>query len=167
VSGRPAHLMRYTLIDRHGKVSFVGPCLALEALVAACARQPESIGELLDATAPYDRSLRDIVLSGLAVFDEHNTPQHYRNILAALDFCAPAELPVFRVVDERTLQTSLSPVKAGVVVFNLVDKRIVQIHNTYNEIRRKGKVRIVENGRPTNRVRRYELPSDWSLVPGE
>ena len=48
MSSRSAQLMRYTLIDRHGKVSFVGPCLALEALVAACARQPESIDELLE-----------------------------------------------------------------------------------------------------------------------
>jgi hypothetical protein len=105
-------------------------------------------------------------LNGLAVFDEHNTAENFHNILAALDTCAPADLPVMRVLDPRTRQASLSPVKAGVVVFNLKDKRIVQIHNTYAEIRRRGQVRIVEGGRPTNRVRRYELPADWSLVPG-
>ena len=159
-------LMRFTIVDRTGKVSFVGPCLALEALVAACSRQPTTLVELLDAAAPYNGSLRDIVQSGLAVFDEHNSPSNYRNILAALDFCRPADLPVFRVVDERTLEASLTPVKAGVVVFNLVDKRIVQIQNTYSEIRRRGRVRIMEDGRPTNRLRRYELPADWSLVPG-
>ena len=159
--------MRYTIIDKAGKVSFVGPCPSLEALVAGCVRQPETLAELLDAAAPYDPGLREYVLSGLAVFDEHNSPTNFRNILAALDFCKPAELPVFRVYDERTLQASLSPVKAGVVVFNLVDKRIVQIQNTYSEIRRRGRVRIIEDGRPTNRVRKYELPPDWSLVPGE
>ena len=159
--------MRFTIIDRAGKVSFVGPCASLEALVAGCARQPQSLGELLEAAAPFDPALRDYVLSGLAVFDEHNSPNNVRNIHAALDYCTPAELPVFRVYDERTLEASLTPVKAGVVVFNLVDKRIVQIQNTYNEIRRRGRVRFVENGRPTNRGRRYELPADWSLVPGE
>ena len=160
-------LMRYTVIDRNGKITFVGPCLALEALVAGCARQPETLTELLDATTPFDKSLREFVLSGLAVFDEHNSAVNLRNIHAALDFCTPADLPVFRVLDDRTLQASLGPVKAGVVVFNLIEKRIVQIQNTYNEIRRKGRVRIIENGQPTNRVRRYELPPDWSLVPGE
>ena len=159
-------LMRFTIVDREGKVSFVGPCVALEALVAACSRQPQSLNELLDAAAPYNTALRESVLSGLAVFDEHNSPSNFRSILAALEFCTPADLPVFRVLDDRTLEASLTPVKAGVVVFNLVDKRIVQIQNTYREIRRRGRVPIMENGRPTNRVRRYELPSDWSLVPG-
>ena len=69
--------------------------------------------------------------------------------------------------DERTQEAALTPVKAGVVVFNLIEKRIIQIQNTYNEIRRRGRVRITEDGRPTNRVRKYELPADWSLVPGE
>jgi hypothetical protein len=159
--------MRFTVVDRAGKVSFVGPCLALEALVAGCSRHPQTLGELLDAAAPYNSSLRDIVLSGLAVFDEHNSPANYSNILAALDYCRPADLPVFRVLDDRTQEAALSPVKAGVVVFNLVDKRIVQIQNTYSEIRRRGRVRIMEDGRPTNRVRRYELPPEWSLVPGK
>ena len=159
-------LMRFTIVDQAGKVSFVGPCLALEALVAGCARQPGTMQELLDAAAPYNDALREIVSSGLAVFDEHNSPSNYRNILAALDYCRPADLPVFRVFDARTQEASLSPVRAGVVVFNLLNKRIIQIQNTYSEIRRKGRVRVVEAGRPTNRLRRYELPSDWSLVPG-
>jgi hypothetical protein len=159
-------LMRYTIVDRDGTVSFVGPCVALEALVAACARQPTSTGELLEAAAPYNSALRDAVLSGLAVFDEHNSAANPTSILAALDYCQPADLPVFRVVESRTREASLTPVKAGVVVFNLVARRIVQIQNTYSEIRRKGRVRIVEDGR-TRRVTKYELPADWSLVPGE
>ena len=157
--------MRYTLIDRAGKISFVGPCLALEALVAACARQPETIGALLDAASAFDDTLPDRVRSGLAVFDEHNTPTSFAHILAALDTCPPASLPLFRVYDERTLQASLTPVGAGVVVFNLPAKRIIQIHNTYAAIQRRGRVRIVHAGRPTNRARPYELPADWSLLP--
>jgi hypothetical protein len=159
-------LMRFTIVDRAGKVSFVGPCEALEALVAGCSRQPATLEELLEAAAVYNPALRESVLSGLAVFDENNSPRNFRNIRAALDYCRPADLPVFRVLDERTQEAALTPVKAGVVVFNLVDRRIVQIQNTYNEIRRRGRVRLSEDGRLTNRVRRYELPADWSLVPG-
>lgn len=157
--------MRFTIIDQDGTVSFVGPCEALEALVAACARFPRTLNELLEAATPYHSSLRESVLSGLAVFDEHNSPENYGNILAALEICRPADLPVFRVLDERTREASLRPVKAGVVVFNLAARRIIQIQNTYCEIRRRGRVRIIENGQPTNRVRRYELPAEWSLVP--
>lgn len=158
-------LMRFTIVDTAGKVSFVGPCEALETLVAGCSRQPDTLHELLDAVAVYNPALRESVLSGLAVFDEHNSPANYRSILTALDYCRTADLPVFRVMDERTQEASLTPVKAGVVVFNIVGKRIVQIQNTYSEIRRRGRVRLIEDGRPTNRVRRYELPADWSLVP--
>ena len=159
-------LMRFTIVDQAGKVSFVGPCLALEALVAGCSRQPATMQELLDAAAPYNDALREIVSSGLAVFDEHNSPANFRNILAALDYCRPAEpagVPRARLPHPGGQP---SPVRAGVVVFNLIDKRIIQIQNTYSEIRRKGRVRVVEAGRPTNRLRRYELPADWSLVPG-
>lgn len=158
-------VMRFTVIDPSGRVSFVAPCAALEALVAGCAAQPQTLEQLLAATEPFAGGLRERVLSGLAVFDEHNSASNFRWILAALDFCPAHETPVFRVVDPRTEEVSLSPVRAGVVVFNLVAKRIVQIQNTYAEIRRKGRVRVMRNNRPTELVQRYELPPDWSLVP--
>ncbi len=159
--------MRFTVIDPRGRVSFVAPCSTLEALVAACASQqePRTLHQLLHTAEPFIGNLEDRVLSGLAVFDEHNSPASFRWIHAALDYCAPHEAPVFRVVDPRTEEVSLSPVRAGVVVFNLVAKRIVQIQNTYSEIRRKGRVRVLRNNQPTDRVHRYELPPDWSLVP--
>ena len=94
-----------------------------------------------------------------------STPLGQLLIHAALDYCLPQEAPVFRVVDPRTEEISLSPVRAGVVVFNLLAKRIVQLQNTYSEIRRKGRVRVLRNNQPTDRVHRYELPEDWSLVP--
>lgn len=158
-------VMRFTVIDARGRVSFVAPCATLEALVAACASQPRFLEQLLDAAAPFVGDFVDRILSGIAVFDEHNTPSNPRWIHAALDFCPPAETPVFRVIDARTEEASLTPVRAGVVVFNLLAKRIVTIQNTYAEIRRKGRVRFVVNNRPTARVHRYELPADWQLVP--
>jgi hypothetical protein len=159
--------MRFTVIDPRGRVSFIAPCSTLEALVAACASQsqPRTLEQLLKAAEPFVGDLGERVLSGLAVFDEHNSPSNYRWIHAALDWCVAQEAPVFRVVDPRTEEVSLSPVRAGVVVFNLLAKRIVQIQNTYSEIRRKGRVRVVRNNQPTDRAHRYELPEDWSLVP--
>jgi hypothetical protein len=157
--------MRFTVIDPRGRVSFIAPCRTLEALVAACASQPRTFEQLLHAAEPFVGGLYDRLLSALAVFDEHNSPTSTRWIEAALDYCPPDQTPLFRVVDPRTEELSLTPVRAGVVVFNLVAKRIVQIQNTYAEIRRRGRVRFVHNNRPTDRVQRYELPPDWSLVP--
>src|SRR3569833_1016140 len=141
--------MRFTVIDHRGRVSFVAPCSTLEAFVAACASQPRTLDQLLGAAEPIVGNLADRVLSGLAVFDEHNSPNNVRWIHAAFDYCLPHEAPPFRVIDPRTEELSLSPVRAGVVVFNLLSKRIVQIQNTYAEIRRKGRIRFVRDNQPT------------------
>src|SRR3972149_6681563 len=106
------NLMRYTIIDRRGGGSFVAHCDAFTALVAACAHDPATLEEMLDAADSYYGSLRDYVLSGLAIFDERNVPGSYeaarRDILTAL----PWEQPVFRVVDDFTRETSLRPGRA-------------------------------------------------------
>jgi hypothetical protein len=158
-------LMRYTVVDGRSTVSFIGPDRALHAFVAACATGADSIEELLDRIAPFFGELRDRVLSGLAVFDEHNSRGNTRWIHAALDYCTSEEVPVFRVLDDRTREISLSPVWAGAVVFNLKSKRIVQIQNTFADIRRKGRLRVMEGAKPTNKIHRYELGPEWTVVP--
>jgi hypothetical protein len=160
--------MRFTVIDDRGVVSFVAPCRMLDALVAACAAGPVALDSLLYGASRFEPELQDLVLSGLAVFDEHNTREHHASILSALDLLRPADLPVFRVLDDRTRQASLQPARAGVIIFNLASKRIVQIHNTYHEIRREGRIRLARAEGTTpgaGRLHRYQLPPEWSLVP--
>lgn len=157
--------MRFTVLDEQGTISFVTHSSALTALVAACAEDPSSLRELLEATRRYDRTLRDYVLNGLAVFDEHNVPDDHSAIHKQLDTLPAQETPVFRVVDERTRDASLESVKAGVVLFNLPKKRIVQIQNMYGAIERAGTVNY-HNGRFLSRREfSYKLPDSWSIVP--
>ncbi len=162
---RAMNVIRCTVIDERGAVSFIAHADALPALVAACATNPSSLEELLDRADPYYRTLKDYVLSGLAVFDEHNTSDEFSSIREELERRPPYQHPVFRVVDEVTREVSLQPVKAGAVVFNLRDKRIIQIINTYREIRRTGMARVFDGEGFTGRVFRYRLPEEWSLVP--
>lgn len=165
------YVMRFTVIDPSGTVSFVAPCNSLKALVAACSSQPPpaTTPELLAATADYDDRLGDNVMNGLARFDEYNSTAQHRNFDAAIQlFSADKrdhELPPFRVVDEATRDISLTPVKAGLVLFNLAQKRIIQVHNTYAEIERRARGRIHRGGKPTPRLYRYELPPDWAILP--
>lgn len=159
------NIMRFTVIDPSGTVSFVAPCSALTALVAACAANPITLEELLQECERYHAALRDYVLSGLAVFDEHNIAGNYESIHAAIRYFPSSEWPVFRAVDDITRQGSLQPVKAGAVLFNLRQKRIVQLQNSFAEIARSGHVRFYDGARQTTRVRRYRLPAEWSLVP--
>lgn len=159
------NVMRFTILDSRGTISFVADCYALGALVAACADNPLTVKSLLERASCFHRRLWDYVSSGLAIFDEHNVDGHLEPIHAALQYCAPHEVPVFRVVDDVTRQASLTPVKAGVVLFNLPVKRIVQIQNSFGDIERAGRIRVHDGTRVTNEIQRYKLPSDWSLVP--
>ena len=159
------NIMRYTVVDGRGAISFVADCDSLNAMVAACADGPRSVQHFLEALARYDSKLTDHITSGLAVFDEHNTADRYDTILAALKFLRSHELPVFRVLDDSTREASLHQVKAGVILFNLMAKRIVQIQNTYREVRRKGRLLLRGEKQAAMRVHRYELPAEWSLVP--
>jgi hypothetical protein len=159
------HVMRFTIVDARGAISFVAPCEALGALVAACAENPTTHEALLECAGRFSPQLESYVLNGLAVFDEHNAEDAYDAIRSALRHLQPHEVPPFRVVDEETRRASLEPVKAGVVLFNLLDRRIVQVQNSYSEIRRRGRVRVYRGPRWGGEMHRYELPSSWDIVP--
>lgn len=159
------NLLRITIIDAAGAVSFVADAEALPALVAACARNPQTMPELLEQADANYGGLRDRVLNGLAVFDERNVAGNAASIHQAFAFCAPHELPPFRVLDERTREESLRPVKVGAVLFNLLQKRIVQIQNSYREITRSGRAPIFDGESHTGRMFSYRLPRDWVIVP--
>lgn len=68
-------VMRYTIIEPTGTISFIAPWNTLKALVAGCSRKPApgDLLALLEAASKYDTGLKDYVLNGLAVFDEHNS----------------------------------------------------------------------------------------------
>jgi hypothetical protein len=159
------NLMRCTVVDAAGTVSFIIHGEALPALVAACARNPAALGELLDLVDPLSGDLRERVLNGLALFDEQNAPGHCAAIHQALDVCAPHQQPVFRVLDARTREASLQPVKAGAVLLNLAARRIVQLQNSFRHVQRHGRFRVFDGRRLTNRSFSYQLPGDWAIVP--
>ena len=158
-------VMRFTVVDPAGALSFVGPAHTLKMLAAACCRRPADSKALLRHAGEYDSLFAGGVLAGLAVFDEHNTLDDTSQIRGCLDGAGPDEIPPFRVVDEATRRWSLQPARAGLVVINLPARRIIQVQNSYGELLRRGLGRIRENGRPTARLYRYELPPEWAILP--
>ena len=159
------NVLRCTVIDRTGGISFLTHGDSLPALVAACSDSPGTVEEFLSGVDPFYRSLADYVRDGLAVFDEHNLGGHYEEIHHMLTRIPRHKQPVFRVVDDLTREASLRPVKAGAVIFNLKEKRIVQMVNSYKEIRRSGRGRIFDGARHTDTIFQYRLPEEWALVP--
>lgn len=157
--------MRLTVVDPEGTVSFVTHASAVVALTAACSHNPTTLRELLDASRQYDRALRDTVVNGLAVFDEHNTSAEFSEIHAQLDKAAPDKTPVFRVLDPITREVSLRAVRRGVVLFNLPARRIVQIENRYEPLVASGEVNYHNGKFLSIRLLPYSLSADWTIVP--
>lgn len=157
--------IRLTVIDAGGAISFVGPAHAAKVLTAACSRQPSDLGDLLRIARPFDTEMIDELIEGVALFDRHNRDGDYAAIHALLGSLNPTATPPFRVVDDLTRSTSLVPVAAGLILFNLRAQRIVQVQNSYSAILRQDRGRIRAEGRPTRHLYRYVLPNEWALVP--
>src|SRR5437870_10604537 len=111
------NLVRITIVDASGGLSFVADAEALLPITAACSRNPATADELLTLSEANFGGLRDRVLNGLAIFYERNVDSNFEAIHQAFAFCAPHELPPFRVVAEVTLEQRLRPVTAGAVLF--------------------------------------------------
>lgn len=160
------NVMRYTVIEPRGTVSFVAPVGSLKPLIAACSHNPASLDELLRALALYDDKLAHDVLSGLAVFDEHITEDVPERVHELLDSRPDHASAVFRVLDERSREASFKAVRGGLILFNLKARRIVQVHNNLLPVQRRDRGRVRQGGVPVDgELYAYELPADWSLVP--
>jgi len=159
------NLVRITIIDPAGSVSFVTDADALFAFAAACSRNPATVDEMLRYADANFGGLHERVMNGLAIFDERNGNGNFAAIHQAFAFCEPHQLPPFRIVDERTREESLRAVKTGVVLFNLQKKRIIQIQNNYREITRRGRAPVFDGETHTGRMFTYKLPNDWAIVP--
>ena len=158
-------MMRFTIVEAEQAISFVAPPTALAILVACCARNPSGIVALLRAVEREDAQLVEQIRSGLAVFDEHNAYGNFQHVHNALTAAPNLYQPVFRVVDDVTRVASLQPYQWGVVLFNVTQKRIIQVQNTYAEVRRQGHVPTFPEESPDGRQRIYRLPAQWRIVP--
>jgi hypothetical protein len=158
-------MMRFTVVDNDGTITFVGPPHGLKALAAACSAGATDYASLIESVAQYDRELSSQVFDGLAVFDEHVVSANPASVQEWLKQFPNSRDRPLRVVDEVTRRVSLEPRRLGVIIFNLIARRIVQVQNNYAELLRSDRGRVRVNGRPTRQIYRYSLPDDWSILP--
>lgn len=164
-SGNASDLIRVTMVELRGAISFVAQRSALPALLRACTTNPHTRDELLERADPYWHGLRDCVANGIAVFDEHNSVDNSTHIHAALRTLSARQTPVFRIVDDFTREASLRPVDAGCVVINLLARRIITLQDGTTTVTRNGRGEIFDGERNTGAIYVYRLPKTWSLVP--
>lgn len=158
-------VFRLTVIDGDTTVSFISPGHGAKMLTAACSKNPPNLAALLELARPFDTDLVNYWQNGLAYFDEYNGQGQYEAIQRTLAETPSGETPPFRVVDAMTRVVSFKPALSGLILFNLTAQRIVQVHNSYCSLQRRDRGRIRASGRPTRHLYRYELPSEWRLVP--
>jgi len=161
----PVFNIRFTIIDDNQTISFVGPCHAIKMLAAACSAQPASIRDLLDRCKVYDPDLIESVLFGLAIFDEHNTPEFPEAFHRAIETQASSDLPPFRVIDDATKRASQVQAGSGLIIINLRARRIIQVQNSYADVQRVDRGRVRRDGKPTTFLYHYKLPDEWRIVP--
>lgn len=157
--------MRFTVVDSTGTISFTAPGHALKMLAAACSRQPRDHQTLMRYAGELDGEFAASVVNGLAVFDEHNTADDLAAIRSQLAAENLDDLPPFRVLDDVTRRHSLQPARVGLVVFNLKAQRIVQIQNSYGDLKREDRGRRRRGGEPLSTLYHYRLPAGWSILP--
>jgi len=137
----------------------------MKMLTAGCAKEPADFWELMEAVGQYDQVFARTVIDGVRIFDEHNTRDDHSEIVTRIDESKSRDDPPIRVLDEITRRRSLEPIGAGLVVFNLVARRIIQVQNSYAELEPKGRGRLREQGRPVQRLYHYALPATWTILP--
>lgn len=157
--------VRFTVAGEEGTTSFIGPAHAIKMLTAACAPGPRTVRELLDNARHYDADFVEAVRNGLDRFDEHNTRADTTEIDRQIAEKPSNELPPFRVLGEATHRAASQPGRIGLIIFNLKERRIVQVQNSYAEIQREDRGRIRRLGHPIRALYHYRLPGDWALVP--
>jgi len=156
---------RCNVIDDRGTVSFLAPAHGLKVLAAALSHGADDFQQLMQLARPYDAEWADGVRRDLHVFDEHNVDGVATAFEAAVEAGDERTHRTFRVIDGLTRQRSMEPARLGLVVFNFKEHRIIQIHNNYDDLDRKGRGRVRADGRPTNTLFYYELPAEWAIVP--
>jgi hypothetical protein len=122
------------------------------------------LADLLENAEQFDRLLPAEVRRGLAIFDEHNIPGDHQAIDAHILTQRHEDLPLFRVVDEVTRRVSLEAAGAGLIIFNLPQRRIIQVANTADPLARSGAVWSHNEAVAGQRSRTYTLPGTWSII---
>lgn len=156
---------RCNVIDSRGTVSFIAPPHGLKVLAAAISMGSSNFTELMMRARRYDADWAASVHLDLMVFDEHNVDALGGVFEDAVEQHDDADHRAFRVIDDLTRKRSLVPGGLGLVVFNLKEQRIIQIHNNYADLRRNDRGRVRINGKPSGQLFRYVLPSEWAIVP--
>jgi hypothetical protein len=158
-------MIRITIVDRDLSISFGAGGYMAKMVVAASSRNPSDLDALLGYLAAYDAVSVEAIRHGLNHFDEFCLRDDPDACQRWLDEGGAADGRPFRLIDQGLREASLTQLQLGLVIVNLVERRIVQVANRYGTVLRKDHGRLRREGKPISQLYGYSLPDDWSLVP--
>lgn len=119
-------MVRFTIRDTEKTVSFGEDARLAQALVAACASEPELLEDLLPAVEPYVPGTAGRVITSLLAFDQvaEDGPQDVPEQDGDDGADILLESPTFEVIDPRSEQLSRTPDDEGLVYIDLQGRSI-------------------------------------------
>jgi hypothetical protein len=157
-------MVRFTIRDMEKTVSFGEDAGLAQALVAACASEPELLEDLLPAVEPYAPGTAGRVITGLLAFDqiaEDGLPAPTGQPVAdeAGTWGAP---PAFEVFDPRSERLARTPDDEGLVCIDLKGRSISGQMAAPRPIAARG---TLEHRAPGGALRRmaFVLSDRWAI----
>lgn len=157
--------MRFTIVGNERELSFSGPGHLLKMITAVVANGCVCLSDLLDGLEVLDDQFVAGLRRELSIFDEHCLAGDEASTVAWFASCRSAETQAFRIIDPLTRRKSTDADRLGLTIFNLGERRIVQVQNSYGNLQRRDRGRIRRAGKPIGRYYAYELPASWTIVP--
>lgn len=157
--------MRFTLIGEDRAISFSGPGHILKMITAVVSTGRTCLPEILNELAALDDQFVATLRGELSVFDEHCLVGNEALVVSWFRDRPDASTRAFRVIDSLTRCKSTEAERLGLTIFNLNERRIVQVQNSYGSLLRRDRGRLRRGGKPIGRYYAYELPPSWAIVP--
>jgi len=119
-------MVRFTIRDTEKTVSFGEDARLAQALVAACASEPELLEDLLPAVEPYAPGTAGRVITSLLAFDQvaEDGSQDFPEQDGDDGARTWRESSTFEVIDPRSEQLSRTPDDEGLVYIDLKGRSI-------------------------------------------
>lgn len=157
--------MRITVIGGDRAISFSGPGHILKMMTAVVSTGCTCLPDILSRLEKLDDEFVAAVRRELSIFDEHCLAGDEGLTLSWFRDQPAAGTQAFRVIDPLTRRKNTEADQLGLTIFNLNDRRIVQVQNSFGNLLRQDRGRLRRGGKPIGTYYAYELPPSWAIVP--
>lgn len=157
-------MIRVTLKDTEQIISFLTSKDIARRLVAGCASNPDSAGQLLRATEIFRRGIAVAVIDSLIAFDkalQQQGPAHAQQMLSAHYESDDIVQGAFQVIDAETESLASSPAPGGLLTLDLA-RRAISATGDFS-VETEGEIRAHSGEKLTDRAITYILPKAWTV----